>query len=62
MINPKLLNSLADAIEKWANDNYEEDWWENSVGYISDDCYTRLATIVALTLEESRLGQEMASE
>jgi len=62
MINPKLLNSLTDVIDKWANDNCEEDWWLNSVGYVSDDCFARLAKICALTLEESKLGQDIATE
>ena len=62
MINPKLLVSLEGAIEKWMNDNYEEQWWGGSIGYISNDCAARLANICALTLEESKLGQEIAEE
>jgi len=62
MINTKLLTSLEDVIESWMSKNCEEDWWLDSVGYVSNDCAARLANICALTLEESRLGQEMAVE
>jgi len=33
MINPKLLDTLTDAIDTWMNDHCEEDWWCEAVGY-----------------------------
>lgn len=62
MINTRLLVTLEAVIEKWIEDNCEEDWWDSSVGFVSNDCSQRLAQICALALEESRLGQEIMSE
>ncbi len=62
MTDTRLLLTLETAIEKWMEENCEEDWWDSSVGFISNDCAQRLAQICALTLEESRLGQEIMTE
>ena len=62
MISTKLQTSLEIVIEKWMNDNCGEDFWADSVGYVSNDCAARLAKICALTLEESRLAQEISNE
>lgn len=62
MINAKLTDSLTDAIEAWANENCETDWWLNGVGYVSPDMSARLATICALVLQESREAQLIAVE
>ena len=62
MINPKLLDSLTDAIEEWSNEACEEDWWCMDVGYVSSDVSVRLATIIALVLEESRKAQLLAQQ
>ena len=62
MINHKLLDNLTTAIETWDDENCQEHWWSESIGYVSDDSYVRLATICILTLEESKLGQELMAE
>ena len=62
MTDTRLLLTLETAIEKWMEESCEEDWWDDSVGFISNDCAQRLARICALTLEESKLGQKIASE
>ena len=62
MTDTRLLLTLEAVIDKWMEENCEEDWWHSSVGFISNDCAQRLAQICALTLEESRLGQEIANE
>ena len=62
MTDTRLLLTLETVIEKWMEDNCEEDWWGDSVGFISNDCAQHLAQICALTLEESRLGQEIMAE
>ncbi len=62
MTDTRLLVTLEAVIEKWMEDNCEEAWWFDSVGYVSNNCAQHLAQICALVLEESRLGQELAIE
>ena len=62
MISTQLQSSLEIVIEKWMNDISEEDFWMRGVGYVSNDCAARLAKICILTLEESKLAQEISNE
>ena len=59
MINTRLKGSLEIVIENWMDENCKESFWESAVGYVSNDCAARLAKICILTLEESRLAQEL---
>ena len=62
MMDSRVSFTLEAAIQKWMNDNCDEDWWLDSIGYVSMNCAQHLSQICSLTLEESKLGQELAKE
>lgn len=54
MVNTHALASLQALIEEWIEENCDEVWWTEQVGYVTDGTSHRLATLVLLALEEAR--------